>query len=63
MHWQQEVAALRGSGEWQQLLGELHDTAAGGPSVEALLRRAAASAEATSSSTAGTARLAEAVQQ
>ena len=65
--WQQEVAALRGSAEWQQLLvEELPGTAAGGPSVASLLRRAAAAAEAHGSSAGGTggaARLAQVVQQ
>lgn len=67
--WRQEVAALQGSSEWQELLADLA-AAPGGPSVAALLRRAAAAAAAAAAASAhgsgsgtGRSRLAEAVQQ
>ncbi|KAL4425057.1 hypothetical protein ABPG77_001835 [Micractinium sp. CCAP 211/92] len=46
--WQEVVAALQGSDEWGQLMGELAATP-GGPSVASLLRMAAAQASAGAS--------------
>lgn len=67
--WQQQVAALCGSEEWQSLLADLA-AAPGGPTVAVLLRRAAVAAAAAvqagsgvDSGGGGTARLAEVVQQ